>query len=151
MSKIVQLTENSWLVKAGIDESGLLFERPDGFLMLQLNRRLTFADEKAVKAKIGKLPRNTQTEEVEISNINGYPVRHDNVKPVDHASLPTYNKGTKVIFVAGYWCVKFDQGWSFVFCPKLKTLEEYETVGPFKNKLEMMSQLNKLKLQEQQK
>lgn len=151
MGKIIQLTENSWLVKAGIDESGLVFQKPDGFVMLQANRRLTFGDEKALKQKVGKLPRDRQAPENEISAINGFPVRHENVVIIEHETLPTYTKGSKVIFVAGYWCIRFDQSWSGVFCPKLKTIEEYETVGPFKNKLEMNAHVNKLKVQDQQK
>jgi hypothetical protein len=152
MSKIIQLTENSWLVKANINDSGLLFQKPEGFIFLKTNSRTVLADEKTVKREIGKLPRDVTKQENEISHIGGYPVKHENVTPVENDKLiPLYNRGTKIIFAAGYWCVRFNQNWSLMFCPKQKTLEEYENVGPFKNKLEASAQINKLKIIEQQK
>ena len=36
----------------------------------------------------------------------------------------------------------FEKGWVKSFCPKLITVERYETQGPFKTKLEMKTALS---------
>lgn len=53
----------------------------------------------------------------------------------------TKNKKSKSYFCAGYYIIKFNNGWVKSFCPKLITLNRYEFQGPFKTKLEMQEQL----------
>jgi hypothetical protein len=53
--------------------------------------------------------------------------------------LPLFTKSakSKSLYCAGYYIIKFDKGWVKSFCPKLITVERYETKGPFKSDLEM--------------
>jgi hypothetical protein len=37
----------------------------------------------------------------------------------------------------------FDKGWVKSFCPKLITVERYETKGPFKTEIEMRQELSR--------
>jgi len=60
--------------------------------------------------------------------------------------LFTKSKDSKSLYCAGYYVIKFDKGWVKSFCPKLITLQRYESKGPFKTDLEMkqvLSSVNK--------
>ena len=58
--------------------------------------------------------------------------------------LPLFTKSTKSksLYCAGYYIIHFDKGWVKSFCPKLITVERYETVGPFKTELAMRQELS---------
>ena len=56
--------------------------------------------------------------------------------------LFTKSKKSKSLYCAGYFIIRFDKGWVKSFCPKLITVERYETEGPFKTDLEMRQQLS---------
>ena len=58
--------------------------------------------------------------------------------------LPLFTKSakSKSIYCAGYYIVKFDKGWVKSFCPKLITLERYETRGPFHHEIQMRQELS---------
>ena len=44
---------------------------------------------------------------------------------------------------AGYYVVRYENGWTRSFCPKLVTLEKYEFFGPYKTKEDMLTMLRK--------
>ena len=58
--------------------------------------------------------------------------------------LPLFTKSvkSKSLYCAGYYIIKFDKGWVKSFCPKLITVERYETQGPFKTEIEMRQKLS---------
>ena len=58
-------------------------------------------------------------------------------------ALFTKSKKSKSLYCAGYFIIRFDKGWVKSFCPKLITVERYETEGPFKTDLEMRQQLSR--------
>ena len=59
--------------------------------------------------------------------------------------LPLFTKSekSKSLYCAGYYIIRFDKGWVKSFCPKLITVERYETRGPFKTDIEMKQSLSK--------
>ena len=59
--------------------------------------------------------------------------------------LPLFTKSnnSKSSYCAGYYIIRFDKGWVKSFCPKLITVERYDTKGPFKSDLEMRTALSK--------
>ena len=57
-------------------------------------------------------------------------------------ALFTKSAKSKSLYCAGYYIIKFDKGWVKSFCPKLITVERYETRGPFKTDLEMRQELS---------
>ena len=59
--------------------------------------------------------------------------------------LPLFTKSekSKSLYCAGYYIVRFEKGWVKSFCPKLITVERYETRGPFKTEFDMKSELNR--------
>jgi len=63
-----------------------------------------------------------------------YDVKH-------HFPIYTKTSKSKSYFCAGYYIIKFNNGWVKSFCPKFITLNRYEYQGPYKTKIEMQEQL----------
>lgn len=70
---------------------------------------------------------------------HGFPTR---TKPFNamydvKRKLPLYTKNnhSNSLYCAGWYTVKF-KNWVTLFCPKLVTVEQYESHGPFKSKAE---------------
>jgi hypothetical protein len=59
-------------------------------------------------------------------------------------ALFTKSEKSKSLYCAGYFIIKFDKGWVKSFCPKLITVERYETKGPFKTEIEMRQELSRV-------
>lgn len=146
MSKMLQLTSNSWLIRAQMGTSGLLFKTEDTYLFLSKSGRMEFEDWAAVEKKLGKLTLEQRQDDKEVANINGFPVKHENIT-IKSEKPPLYTTGGKVVFAAGYWGLKFPNGWTIAFCPKEATTQTYESVGPFTNKLELSNHISMLNTQ----
>jgi len=147
MAKILQLTENSWIFRAGDANSGILFKTLDGYMFLGPKTVSNYASLDDLKKKFGNIKLVERAQEISTNNtLNGYPVKHNgDIEQVEHDKFPVYVKaGTKTEFVAGYWGLLFQQGWTQAYCPKKQTIESYESVGPFKNRLEMINHLSTL-------
>jgi len=76
---------------------------------------------------------------------HGYPVSSKpwNVLYDVKNQFPIYTKTSKSksYFCAGYYIIKFNNGWIKSFCPKFITLNRYAYQGPYKTKIEMQEQL----------
>ena len=78
-----------------------------------------------------------ETVKESIEHISQFPVNttpfNINVDP-----FPTYTKNdkSKVRYAACYWGILFGANWSLSFCPKVETINDHETVGPFTTKVE---------------
>ena len=81
------------------------------------------------------------------TEVHGLPIKHPQAHNIEQLPRVTYTKsergGTR--YAAGYWAIQFANGWSGSLCPKVTTLEEYPHQGPFSQKLELNSVLNKHK------
>ena len=60
--------------------------------------------------------------------------------------LPMFSKSnkSKSLYCAGYFIIRFNKGWVKSFCPKLITIERYESKGPFKTEIEMRTELSRV-------
>ena len=79
--------------------------------------------------------------------VHGFPTSvcpFNSMYDVKH-KLPLFTKSekSKSLYCAGYYIIHFDKGWVKSFCPKLITIERYESKGPFKTDLEMKQALSK--------
>jgi hypothetical protein len=146
MSKMLQLTSNSWIIRTTSGTSGLLFKTDEGYLFMSPAHRLEFEDYQAVEKKFGKLSIEQRQEDNEVSQINGYPVKHEHIV-IQSEKPPLYTTGGRMIFAAGYWGLKFPNGWTIAYCPKESTTKQYESVGPFRNKLELSNHISMLNTQ----
>jgi hypothetical protein len=146
MSKMLQLTSNSWLIRANSGTSGLLFKVDPGYLFMSPTTRIEFEDYDAVVKKFGKLSLEQRQDEDEVSHIAGFPVKHEHIV-VQSEKPPLYTTGGRQVFAAGYWGLKYPNGWTIAYCPKQKTTVDYESVGPFRNKLELSNHISMLNTQ----
>jgi hypothetical protein len=76
-------------------------------------------------------------------NVDGFPTQWNTVynkssKEV-HETLPVFTKSekSKSFHSAGYYGIKFPNGWTTSFCPRVNTLTSYEFIGPYKTEMEM--------------
>lgn len=60
-----------------------------------------------------------------------------NIQRVDGYPCFTKKANTKSVHAAGWYGVKFKNGWVQSFCPRLTTVVSYESVGPFKNQTDL--------------
>ena len=79
--------------------------------------------------------------------VHGFPTSvcpYNSMYDVKH-KLPLFTKSekSKSLYCAGYYIIHFDKGWVKSFCPKLITIERYESQGPFKTDIEMKQALSK--------
>lgn len=81
-----------------------------------------------------------------IKEVHGYPTSctpYNSMFDVKKKlALFTKSEKSKSLYCAGYFIIHFDKGWVKSFCPKLITVERYETKGPFKTDLEMRQELS---------
>lgn len=84
-------------------------------------------------------------EDTELS-VYGYPASCQPFNPLYDVKrkLPLFTKSdkSKSLYCAGYFIIHFEKGWVKSFCPKLITVERYETKGPFKTEIEMRQELS---------
>lgn len=103
--------------------------------------KLLSKDYNIVFDKEGKKSRDVKTE----YDAHGYPVSSKpwNVLYDVKHRFPIYTKTSKSksYFCAGYYIIRFNNGWVKSFCPKFITLNRYDYQGPYKTKLEMQEQL----------
>ncbi len=140
----LKLTTKSWLLGFGNENPSLLFETNRGFLYLSLKQRIEFSTLDEVITKFGDLIVNDlQPEKLAVSDIDSFPIKHIDAV-VTSIDPPRYTRGGSVVFAAGYWGLKYSNGWTLTFCPKQNTLISYDTIGPFRNRLEALNQINSL-------
>lgn len=143
MAKMTQLTKHCWLVKhlSNSDYTGLLSKTNDGYEFLGKTEKLSFETLKEAEKIFGKLKEVKKKESDIITDIDGYPIKHDDINIIS-TEPPIYNKREGgVEFIAGYCCIKFERGWALTFCPKYTTFSNNESLGPFRNKIEAQGQV----------
>ena len=127
-----------------IAEDKFMFSGPTGTKYFNSERALkkTFGD----GVHINEVP----VEEIKIdtnAEVYGFPTSTTPYNPLldVQRKLPLFTKSkkSKSLYCAGYYIIHFDKGWVKSFCPKLITVERYETKGPFKTDIEMRQALSK--------
>ena len=72
--------------------------------------------------------------------VMGYPTDKEDVYNVESIrDYPCFTKkpSSKSVHAAGWYGVKFKNGWIQSFCPRLSTVENYESVGPYKSQADL--------------
>lgn len=135
-AKITKLTDNSWIVRGGHKKIGVICKIQDGYNFFPTEgTKRNFSDYEKLEKYFGKLKIESE-KEVSTDNINGYPLKHSDINIISEDEL-TYSKiGSEIVFKAGYFGIRHKGGWVVTFCPKEATLSGYETIGPFRSKVE---------------
>jgi hypothetical protein len=142
------LGENSWLLLADGDRVGLVTEIDGDITVIGKLTPKSYSNMLALETHLGgKIVIEDSTfvvKEPISGDINGFPIKHNSHANVALDPFPSYTKTekTKERYAAGYWALKFQQGWTHAFCPRLATLAEYDNIGPYTTKLEMQHQIS---------
>ena len=150
MLKAKQVVPNKFWILEGNDgiRKGTL-SLQDGKVQAVINSAVTLYDN--LDKACWDLAINIETPQVEESILSqddvvlGYPIKCSAFNPIWDLKrkIPVFTKTekSKTLHAAGYYIISFDTGWVQSFCPKVSTLDANEFKGPFKDKLEMRSQL----------
>lgn len=136
-----------WIVEDNGHQIGTILTNPNGVIYQHDQTREQFASLKLCSDKYNIIVDKTPPKRVitESNSVYGYPCEHkpnNSLWDVKHR-LPIYTKGTKSksFFCAGYYIVKFNNGWVKSYCPKLITLNRYPYAGPYDTIEEMQERL----------
>lgn len=135
-----------WIVEQDGEKIGTLHKKENNKFMLNAKNGSSYFSERSELLKaFGKDFFNDKIKTT-ISKgaeweVHGYPAKCFPDNPVFDVKkrLPLFTKsrGSKSVYCAGYFIIKFGKGWVKIFCPKLVTVARYETRGPFKTELEL--------------
>ena len=141
-----------WIVeKDGTKIATLHKKENNRFVLSSTNGEVMFNKKEDLQKQFGKefFLKNTKVKvtsaEPEIHEVHGFPAM---CKPYNSMydvkrKLPLFTKSnaSKSLYCAGYYTIKFEKGWVRSFCPKLITIERYESKGPFNSEFEMKAVL----------
>ena len=142
-----------WIVENDGEKIGTMSRNDDDKYMFSSRMETCFFDNtRQMKRKFGiDIEWGEATTKIENTNdysVHGYPT---SVEPFNSMydvkqKLPLFTKSkkSKSLYCAGYYVIRFDKGWVKSFCPKLITIERYESSGPFKTELEMRQELSRV-------
>jgi hypothetical protein len=136
-----KIADNTWILLQDGNRTALINEFEGKIFVLGNLPQKEFTDIDKLKIFLGNVSFEEieQPVEKEEGNIDGFPIRHSDFFNVMTDPVPSYTKTdrSQLRYAAGYYMIKFPQGWTAGFCPKLSTLVEYEYQGPYMTKLEM--------------
>ena len=143
------LKNKFWIVEDNGEKVGTLSYNDERYLYSCNNETCFFDNQKQISKKLGTIHWDDEVSKT-ITNsekiVHGYPT---SVTPYNtmfdvKRKLPLFTKSSKSnsLYCAGYYIIHFDKGWVKSFCPKLVTLERYESKGTFKTDVEMRQELS---------
>jgi hypothetical protein len=136
-----------WIVEDNGHQVGTIMTNPLGVVYSYDHKKEQFASLKLCSDKYNIVVDKTPPKRVitESNKVYGYPCEHkaNNILWDVKHKLPIFTKGTKSksFFCAGYYIVKFNNGWVKSYCPKLITLNRYPYAGPYDTIEEMQERL----------
>ena len=146
------LKDRFWIVEDNDERIGTLSWNDDRYMFSSKIETCFFDNKRQMKKKFGVdiIWSDVTTSSTESNDttslVYGFPA---SVSPYNtmydvKRKLPLFTKSdkSKSAYCAGYYIIKFDKGWVKSFCPKLITIERYESKGPFKTELEMRQELS---------
>jgi hypothetical protein len=152
--KIKPIVDNKfWIIEDHGNKIGTLAkDETDKFVLNAKNTRSVYKDIKSLERNFGKnFFISAKKEDIEVKNeIYGFNTNCEPHNPMYDVKkkLPLFTKSdaSKSVYCAGYYAIKFEKGWVRSFCPKLITIQRYESKGPFRTELELrqvLSNVNK--------
>jgi len=136
-----------WIVEEDGKKVGTILANSVGFTLVHNNQREKFTSLKLLKDRYNIIvDKKVPVKQIsEAHSVYGYPCDYNaqNILWDVKHKLPIFTKGrkSKSFFCAGYYIVKFNNGWVKSYCPKLITLNRYPYQGPFHSKEEMQHQI----------
>lgn len=145
------LKDKFWIVENDGEKIGTMSWNDERYMFSSRMETCFFDNKRQMKRKFGIDiewgEATTNFENISVSyDVHGFPT---SVNPYNamydvkrKLALFTKSEKSKSLYCAGYFIIKFDKGWVKSFCPKLITIERYNSKGPFKTELEMKQELS---------
>lgn len=136
-----------WVVEDNGLQIGTILATPRGVVYQHDHKKEQFASLKMLSDRYNIVVDKTQPKRIvtEAHEVYGYPCDYkaNNILWDVKHKLPIFTKGSKSksFFCAGYYIVKFNNGWVKSYCPKLITLNRYPYAGPYDTVEEMQEHL----------
>ena len=136
-----------WIVEDNGYQVGTIMANPQGVVYSHDQQREQFASLKLLSDRYNIIVDKNPPKKVitESNTVYGFPCEHkpNNILWDVKHRLPIFTKGSKSksFFCAGYYIVKFNNGWVKSYCPKLITLTRYPYAGPYESAEEMQEHL----------
>ena len=136
-----------WIVEQDGLKVGTIMTNPAGVVYQHEQKREQFASLKLLSDRYNIVVEKAPPKKIisQTHEVYGFPCEHkpNNVLWDVKHRLPIYTKGSKSksFFCAGYYIVKFNNGWVKSYCPKLITLNRYPYAGPYDSAEEMQERL----------
>ena len=136
-----------WIVEDDGNKIGTIMVNPNGVVYQHDQQREQFASLKLLSDRHNIIVEKAPPKKVakETHDVYGYPCDYkaNNILWDVPKKLPVFTKGnkSKSFFCAGYYIVKFNNGWVKSYCPKLITLNRYPYAGPYQTLEEMQENL----------
>jgi hypothetical protein len=143
------LEDKFWIMEKDGVRVGTLTVNEDKFMFSGTDGVRFFDNKRQLERKLGKtvFEIKEHVENLPERLVHSYPTSCAPYNPMYDVKrkLPLFTKSekSKSLYCAGYYIIHFDKGWVKSFCPKLITVERYETRGPFKSDLEMKQELSR--------
>lgn len=136
-----------WIVEDGGIKIGTIMTNPAGVVYQHNQQREQFPSLKLLSDRYNIIVEKTAAKKVIVQphQVYGFPCEHkphNDLWDLRH-KLPIFTKSpkSKSFFSAGYYIVKFNNGWVKSYCPKLITLNRYPYAGPYDTFEEMQERL----------
>ena len=139
------LKDKFWIIENNEQRIGTMSWNDDRYMFSTTGETCFFDNKREMKQRFGTdiVWSDATPENHTVSSANqlvhGFPTSvnpHNTMYDVKR-KLPLFTKSDK--------SKSFDKGWVKSFCPKLITIERYESKGPFKTEMEMRSELRRAK------
>lgn len=142
MIKALGITEKSWVLYKKSTKLGLMRLQNDEYILIGESEFAgTYESIENLEKSLSDKIKFEQIEdkESEKSKVEDYPIKHSEAYDITLGEYPSYTKrpGSNDRYAAGYYGIKFKNGWQGGFCPRVTTLEAHEWKGPFKTKMEV--------------
>ena len=147
------LKDKFWVVEDKGERIGTLSVCDDRYMFSTTGETCFFDNKRQIENRFGFINFTTTLSEEEVTSsssndVYGYPASstpYNSMYDVKR-KLPLFTKSTKSksLYCAGYYTICFDKGWVKSFCPKMITIERYESRGPFKTEIEMRQELSRV-------
>ena len=147
------LKDKFWIIENNEQRIGTMSWNDDRYMFSTTGETCFFDNKREMKQRFGTdivwtdITPNAKTDDQNTKTIHGFPT---SVSPYNtmydvKRKLPLFTKSdkSKSAYCAGYYIIEFEKGWVKSFCPKLITIERYNSKGPFKTELEMRQELSR--------
>lgn len=154
------IDEKFWIVESNGQKYGTLRALDSKLFELTSNGKINTLDKSGLLDTWGIDVENCKSNDIETSiiarnteykhvgELHGFPCASEPFNSIYDVKkkLPMYTKSEKSgsFHCSGYYVIKYENGWTRAFCPKIVTLNKYEWHGPYKTKEDMLTMLRRL-------